>query len=125
KNVELSGLSNVQVLCANAFDVLHAHEREDRKFDTIVLDPPAFAKRKEGVKTALRAYRELNLRALRCLRPDGLLVTCSCSHKVSREAFEEVVVAAAHDARRAVQVLERRGAGPDHPALGTLPETEY
>jgi 23S rRNA (cytosine1962-C5)-methyltransferase len=124
-NAAANGRTTVEVQAANAFDVLHAFDREGRKFDTVVVDPPGLAKRREGVKTALRAYRELNLRALRCLRPDGLLVTCSCSHKVSREAFEEVVLAAARDARRAVQVLERRGAGMDHPALGTLPETEY
>jgi len=124
-NAVANGRSSVEVQAANAFDVLHAFDREGRKFDTVVIDPPGLAKRREGVKTALRAYRELNLRALRCLRPDGLLVTCSCSHKVSREAFEEVVLAAAGDARRAVQVLERRGAGIDHPALATLPESEY
>lgn len=124
-NAAANGRSNVEVQAANAFDVLHAFDREGRRFDTVVVDPPGLAKRREGVKTALRAYRELNLRALRCLKPDGLLVTCSCSHKVSREAFEEVVLAAARDAKRAVQVLERRGAGIDHPALGTLPETEY
>lgn len=124
-NAAASGRSNVEVLHANAFDVLHAFDREGRRFDTVVLDPPGLAKRREGVATALKAYRELNLRALRCLRPDGLLVTCSCSGKVTRETFEEVVLAAARDARRAVQILERRGAGIDHPALGSLPETEY
>jgi 23S rRNA (cytosine1962-C5)-methyltransferase len=124
-NAAANGLGNVEVMQANAFDVLHAFDREGRKVDTVVIDPPGLAKRREGVNTALRAYRELNLRALRCLRPDGLLVTCSCSGKVTREMFEEVVLAAARDARRPVQILERRGAGIDHPALGGLPETEY
>ena len=112
-------------MTANAFDVLHGFDKEGRRFDTVVLDPPGLAKRREGVKTALRAYHELNLRALRCLRRDGLLVTCSCSQKISREMFEDVVLAAARDARRMVQVLERRGAGSDHPVLATLPESEY
>jgi 23S rRNA (cytosine1962-C5)-methyltransferase len=115
----------VEARHANAFDVLHGFDREGRQFDTVVIDPPGLAKRKEGVQTALRAYRELNLRALRCLKPDGLLVTCSCSGKVTREMFEEMVLAAAKDAKRPVQILERRGAGSDHPVLGTLPETEY
>jgi 23S rRNA (cytosine1962-C5)-methyltransferase len=90
-----------------------------------VVDPPGLAKRREGLSTALRAYHELNLRAFKCLRPEGLLVTCSCSGKVSREAFEEMVLSAAADAKRPVQILERRGAGLDHPGLGGLPETEY
>ncbi len=124
-NAEVNGRTNVEVLHANAFDVLHKFEKEGRRFDTVVVDPPAFAKRKEGVKTALRAYHELNLRALKCLRPDGLLVSCSCSGKVSRDAFEQMILDAAADAKRAVQILERRGAGIDHPVLGTMPESEY
>ena len=124
-NATRNGRGNVKVEQANAFDVLHGFAREGRQFDTVVIDPPGLAKRKEGVGTALRAYHELNLRALKCVRPDGLLVTCSCSGKVSREAFEEMVLGAAKDARRQVQILERRGPGIDHPALGALPETEY
>jgi 23S rRNA (cytosine1962-C5)-methyltransferase len=124
-NAERNGRANVQVECANAFDVLHGFSREGRQFDTVVIDPPGLAKRKEGVGTALRAYHELNLRALKCVRPDGLLVTCSCSGKVSREDFEQMVLGAAKDAKRVVQIVERRGAGIDHPGLGALPETEY
>ena len=124
-NAEANGRGNVKVECANAFDVLHGFSREGRQFDTVVIDPPGLAKRKQGVGVAMGAYHELNLRALKCVRPDGLLVTCSCSGKVSREAFEEMVLGAAKDARRAVQILERRGAGIDHPGLGALPETEY
>lgn len=125
ENARRNGRGNVTVEQANAFDVLHAFDREGRKFDTVVLDPPGLAKRKEGLKTALRAYRELNLRALKAVRPDGLLVTCSCSGKLTRQDFEELVLSAAQDARRAVQVLERRGAGMDHPVLASLPESEY
>jgi 23S rRNA (cytosine1962-C5)-methyltransferase len=124
-NARANGRDNVTVRNANAFDVLHEFDRAGRKFDTIVLDPPGLAKRKEGLGTAIRAYKELNLRALRCLAPDGLLVTCSCSGRLTRDAFEEMVLSAALDARRSVQILERRGAGLDHPVLAALPESEY
>jgi 23S rRNA (cytosine1962-C5)-methyltransferase len=90
-----------------------------------VLDPPAFAKSKRAVEGALRGYKEMNLRAMKMLKPGGTLVTCSCSHHVAREEFVGVVGAAAADARRRVQVLETRGAAPDHPEVLTLPETVY
>lgn len=125
QNAARNGRANVTVDNANAFDVLRRLADSGRRFDTVVLDPPGLAKRREGLATALRAYHELNLRALKCLKPDGLLVTCSCSGKLSREAFEEMVLSAAADAKRPVQILERRGAGLDHPVLGGLPETEY
>lgn len=124
-NAAANGCHNVTVQTANAFDVLRGYADEGRRFDVVVLDPPGLAKRKEGLKAARRAYHELNLRALKLVKPDGLLVTCSCSGKVRRELFDELVLEAAADAKRQVQVLERRGAGVDHPALGTLPETEY
>jgi 23S rRNA (cytosine1962-C5)-methyltransferase len=124
-NAAANGRHNVEVQHGNAFDVLHQLDRSGRRFDTVVLDPPGLAKRREGLHTALRAYKEINLRALRCLRPDGLLVTCSCSGKLTREAFEQMVLSAAQDARRSVQILERRGAGVDHPVLGALPESDY
>lgn len=124
-NAEANGRANVTVENANAFDVLKRFDTEGRRFDTIVLDPPGLAKRREGLATALRAYHELNLRALRCLKPDGVLVTCSCSGKLDRAGFEDMVLAAASDAKRPVQILERRGAGLDHPVLGGLLETEY
>jgi len=125
ENAQRNGRANVRVETANAFDVLHALDRDGERFDTVVLDPPGLAKRAKGAGTAMRAYRELNVRALRLLRPDGLLVTCSCSGKVTAEAFEEMLLGAADDVRRPVQILERRGPGPDHPALAGLPETEY
>ncbi|MBX7114987.1 MAG: class I SAM-dependent rRNA methyltransferase [Myxococcaceae bacterium] len=120
-----NGRSNVTVECGNAFDVLRNYEREGRQFDTVVIDPPGLAKRKEGLKTAMRAYHELNLRALKLLKPEGLLVSCSCSGKLTRQAFEEMILGAAKDAKRSLQVLERRGAGIDHPPLLGLPQTEY
>jgi 23S rRNA (cytosine1962-C5)-methyltransferase len=125
ENLRRNGRGNVRVEEANAFDVLHQMDREGERFDTVVLDPPALAKRREGERTALRAYRELNVRALRLLRSGGLLVTCSCSGKVRPAEFEQMLLGAAEDVRRPVQILERRGPAADHPALGGLPETEY
>jgi 23S rRNA (cytosine1962-C5)-methyltransferase len=125
ENATRNGRSNVTVENGNAFDVLRRFAESGRRFDTVVLDPPGLAKRREGMATALRAYHELNLRALKCLKPEGLLVTCSCSGKLSREAFEQMVVSAVEDAKRPVQILERRGAGLDHPVLAGLPDTEY
>lgn len=124
-NVELNGRKNVTITHGNAFDVLRTFADEGRKFDTVVVDPPGLAKRKEGLQTAKRAYHELNVRAFKLLKPDGLLVSCSCSGKVSRAAFEDLLLEAAADAKRSVQILERRGAGIDHPPLASLPETEY
>jgi 23S rRNA (cytosine1962-C5)-methyltransferase len=125
ENAERNGRANVTVEVQNAFDALHGFDKDARRFDTIIIDPPAFAKRKEGLPAALRAYRELNLRALRLLRPGGVLISCSCSAKVSPAQFESIILGAAGDVHRPVQVLERRGAGRDHPALLGIPETEY
>lgn len=125
ENARANGRDNVRVEQANAFDLLRRFDKEGRRFDTVVVDPPGLAKRKEGLATALRAYNELNLRAFKIIRPGGLLVSCSCSGKLSKEAFESMLVDAAADARRSVQILERRGAGLDHPVLAALPETEY
>jgi 23S rRNA (cytosine1962-C5)-methyltransferase len=110
---------------ANAFDLLRDWSGAARTFDTIVLDPPAFAKSKRAVEGALRGYKELNLRALKMLRPNGTLVTCSCSHHISQDEFQGVVASAAGDARRRLRILERRGASPDHPVILNIPETEY
>ena len=109
----------------DAFEVLRDWAAAREQFDTIVLDPPAFAKSKRAVEGALRGYKELNLRAMQMLKPHGLLVTCSCSHHVSATEFEGVVAAAAADARRRVRLLGRRGAAPDHPVVLNIPETEY
>lgn len=95
------------------------------QYDTVILDPPAFAKSKRAVEGALRGYKELNLRGMKLVRPGGLLVTCSCSHHVGWTDLEGAVASAAGDAHRRVRLLERRGAAPDHPVILTLPETEY
>ena len=110
---------------ADAFEILREWSQAGQVFDTIVLDPPAFAKSKRAVEGALRGYKELNLRALKMLRPGGLLITCSCSHHVSWADLEAAVSSAAADASRRVRLLERRGAAPDHPVVLNLPETEY
>jgi 23S rRNA (cytosine1962-C5)-methyltransferase len=110
---------------ANAFDLLRDWSTAGNTYDTIVLDPPAFAKSKRAVDGALRGYKELNLRAFKMLRPGGTLVTCSCSHHIGWDEFHGVVAAAAGDAQRRVRLLERRGAAPDHPVVLNIPETEY
>jgi 23S rRNA (cytosine1962-C5)-methyltransferase len=124
-NARANGRENVTVETGNAFDVLRRLADEGRQFDTVIIDPPGLAKRREGLATARRAYHELNVRAFKLVRPEGLLVSCSCSGKLSRVAFEELLLGAAGDAKRQVQVLERRGAGIDHPVLAGLPDTEY
>ncbi|MEG9436802.1 class I SAM-dependent rRNA methyltransferase [Edaphobacter sp. HDX4] len=117
--------ADVDWIEADAFDLLRDYDASNQRFDTIVLDPPAFAKSKRALEGALRGYKEMNLRALKMLQPGGMLITCSCSHHMGREEFVSVVAAAASDSRRRVQVLETRGAAPDHPEVLTLPETAY
>jgi 23S rRNA (cytosine1962-C5)-methyltransferase len=125
RNAERNGFTRMVVEQANAFDRLRALESERRSFDVVVIDPPALAKRKSALRGAERAYKELNLRGLRLTRRDGILISCSCSGKLSPEMFGEILVDAAKDAGRSVQLLERRGAGRDHPPLVGVPETEY
>ncbi len=125
RNAALSGVSNLSVTEANAFDLLRDRLAEGKRYDTVVLDPPAFAKSKATVPAALRGYKEVNLRALQLLRPGGILLTFTCSFHVGVDAFEALVTDAAKDARRDVQVLERRGAARDHPVLLAAPETRY
>jgi 23S rRNA (cytosine1962-C5)-methyltransferase len=126
RNLELNSVpARVEWIEADAFELLREYEANGERYDTIVLDPPAFAKSKRAAEGAMRGYKELNLRAMKMLAPGGTLVTCSCSHHVGMAEFTEVVAAAASDAGRRVQVLEIRGAAPDHPAVLTLPETSY
>ncbi len=109
----------------NAFDLLRDYSDSGRQFDSIVLDPPAFAKSKQNLQTAMRGYKELNLRALKMLRPGGTLVTCSCSFHVTPEAFLEVIAQAARDAHKSLRILENRAQAKDHPILLGVPETYY
>jgi 23S rRNA (cytosine1962-C5)-methyltransferase len=110
---------------ANAFDLLKDYAASKRRYDTIVLDPPAFAKTKGNLDAALRGYKELNLRALKMLRPGGVLVTCSCSYHVSTANFLEMLASAAVDAHRSLRLIEVRGQAKDHPVLLSVPETSY
>ena len=110
---------------ANAFDLLRDYAAANRRYDTIVLDPPAFAKTKRDLEKALGGYKELNLRAMKMLRPGGILVTCCCSYHVSAADFLKVVADAAQDAHKTLRVVENRGAARDHPILLNVPETSY
>jgi 23S rRNA (cytosine1962-C5)-methyltransferase len=115
----------LDAVVANVFDALRALEREERRFDLIVLDPPPFTRRRGAVDAALRGYKEITLRALRCLRPAGLLATFSCSHHVGPALFEEICRAAAGDVGRAVRVHATLTQARDHPVLLAVPETRY
>jgi 23S rRNA (cytosine1962-C5)-methyltransferase len=110
---------------ANAFDLLRDYADVGRRYDTIVLDPPAFAKSKSNLETALRGYKELNLRTLKMLRPGGILISCCCSYHVSPAQYLEVVAVSARDVHRSLRIIETRGQAKDHPVLPNVPETEY
>ena len=124
-NATQNAITNVHARAMNVFDELRELERRGERFETIVLDPPAFAKSKAAVAKALSGYKEINLRALKLLRPGGVLVTCSCSYNVSESMFADVLAAAAVDAHADVVVVEKRMQGRDHPVLMTVPETYY
>ena len=124
-NASRNGLKNIEARAMNVFDELRELERRGRHFDTIVLDPPAFAKSRSAIAKALSGYKEINLRALKLLQPGGFLVTCSCSYNVSEAAFADVLASAAVDAHADVVVVEKRMQGRDHPVLMTVPETLY
>jgi 23S rRNA (cytosine1962-C5)-methyltransferase len=124
-NAARNGIANVEAREMNAFDELRELERSGERFDTIVLDPPAFAKNKGAIRKAMSGYKEINLRALKILAPGGFLVTCSCSYNVSEEMFLDVVSEAAADAAAEVSLVEKRAQGRDHPILINVPETYY
>ena len=124
KNAALNN-REIEWIEANAFDLLRDYAAAGKKYDTVVLDPPAFAKTKRDLDKALSGYKELNLRALKMLKPGGILISCSCSFHVSQPDFQGVVAAAAQDAHRFLRVLESRGASKDHPILLNVPETSY
>ena len=124
KNALLNG-RDLEWIEGNAFDLLREYAAGNRRYDTIVLDPPAFAKTKRDLEKALGGYKELNLRALKLLRPGGILVTCSCSFHVGASEFLGVVADAARDAHKSLRLVENRGAAKDHPILLNVPETSY
>ncbi len=125
ENATRNGLTNIEARAMNVFDELRELERTGSSFDTIVLDPPAFAKNKASVAKAIAGYKEINLRALKLLRPGGFLITCSCSYNIGEAAFLDVVASAAIDARAEMALVEKRTQARDHPILITVPETYY
>jgi 23S rRNA (cytosine1962-C5)-methyltransferase len=124
ENATLNG-REIEWIEGNAFDLLKDYAGAGRQYDTVILDPPAFAKSKRNLDTALRGYKELNLRALKMLRPGGILVSCSCSYHVSLADFVAVLASAAADAHKTVRVVEVRGQARDHPIMLNVPETAY
>ncbi len=125
ENAALNGISNIRTQCGDVFEVLRAYKAEGRKFDCIVLDPPAFCKSADEVKDAYRGYKDLNLLAMKLVRPGGYLVTCSCSHYMTFPLFEKMLVEAARNSGRRVQSVETKTQAPDHPSLLCAEETQY
>jgi 23S rRNA (cytosine1962-C5)-methyltransferase len=125
RNAEANDVANVEFREDDAFEVLSRYTSARRTFDTVVLDPPAFAKSRKQLDGAMRGYKDINLRALRLLAPGGILITCSCSHQVSEAMLLDVVAEASLDAGKTLRVLERRMQAQDHPVLLTVPETHY
>ena len=125
ENAELNSLDNITFTRANAFDLLRERSDAEARYDAVILDPPAFAKVKRDLPGATRAYKEINLRAIKLLNPGGVLVTCSCSYHFSRELMEETLRSATADAGCTMRVREWRGQALDHPEIITVPETRY
>lgn len=125
RNCALNGFGNVDFVEANAFDFLREKEGSGEAYDLICLDPPAFAKNRKALPGARSGYKEINLRALKLLKPEGILITSSCSYHMSESDFFDLICEAARDCRRFLQVLERRGQSSDHPVLAGMPETHY
>jgi len=125
RNAELNNAGNVEFREANVFDALRELEAAGERFDTIILDPPAFAKNRASAKAAARGYKEINLRAIKLLKPGGVIVTCTCSYHMSEEMFLKIIAEAANDAHRKLQLIEKRTQSSDHPILLSVPETYY
>jgi 23S rRNA (cytosine1962-C5)-methyltransferase len=125
RNAQRNGIASIDARAVNAFDALRQMERAGERFETIVLDPPAFAKSKDAVEKARAGYKEINLRALKLLAPGGVLVTCTCSYHVDEAAFGQIVYEASVDARVRVVVMEKRMQSRDHPVVLGVPETYY
>ena len=126
ENARLNGFGdNVRFIAANAFDLLSEQSKSGQKYDVIILDPPAFTKTRSAVESALRGYKEINLRAMKMVVPGGYLVSCSCSQHVTPDLFKKMIQDAAYDARVSLRQVEFRSQGKDHPILPAAPETEY
>jgi 23S rRNA (cytosine1962-C5)-methyltransferase len=124
-NAARNAIANVTFFESDVFDLLKRYDDQHRSYDTIVLDPPAFARSRAQVEGGLRGYKEINLRAMKMLEPGGTLITCTCSHHIGEADFLEAIAAASLDARRRITVIERRTQAADHPILLTAPETLY
>jgi len=126
KNIKSNKAENVmKAVCADVFDLLKEYEQKEEKFDVIILDPPAFTKSAKMIQKAYGGYKEINLRAMRLLNKGGILITCSCSYFMETNMFCDMIMHAAMDSHKQVQILEKRGAGPDHPVLLGYPKSEY
>src|SRR5438067_7662207 len=125
RNAQLNDVDNVEFKTANVFDALREMEAAGERFESIILDPPAFTKSRATIKSGARGYKEINLRALKLLHPGGVLITCTCSYHMSEEMFLGIIADAAVDARRRLQIIEKRGQSSDHPVLLGVPETHY
>ncbi len=126
KNIELNKAgTKMKAVCADIFDALKDYEDKGEKFDLIILDPPAFTKNAKNIQKAYGGYKEINLRAMRLLTENGILVTCSCSYFFDSEHFYGMIMKAAEDSKKRVQILAKYGAGPDHPVLAGYPKSEY
>ena len=125
-NIQMNHQKKVmKAVCADVFDLLKTYEAENKKFDVIILDPPAFTKSAKMIEKAYGGYKEINLRAMRLLSEGGILITCSCSYFMESSMFCDMIMHAAMDSHKKVQILEKRGAGPDHPVLLGYPKSEY
>jgi 23S rRNA (cytosine1962-C5)-methyltransferase len=125
RNQQLNSISNVTFREGNSFDLLKEYDEVGRRFQMVILDPPAFAKNRDSIPAAHRGYKEINLRALKILQPGGFLLTCSCSYHITEALFLQILAEAANDARKTIVVAERRTQAQDHPILLTMPETHY
>ena len=125
RNAAVNEINTIRAEAANIFDFLRALERAGEEFDTIILDPPAFAKNRSALPKALGGYKEINLRAMKLLASGGVLMTCSCSYNLDERTFRELVSAAANDAKVRIVLVEKRMQARDHPVLLGVPETYY
>ncbi len=125
ENSRLNQIQNVRFKIANVFDFLRELEKRGEKFDTIILDPPSFTRTRQSLERAIKGYKEINLRALKLLNPEGMLITCSCSQHFTEEIFLKILQDASYDAKKKLQLIEKRTQSSDHPILLTVPETYY
>ena len=124
-NATLNGFKNIATLQGDVFDVLRSFKREKRQFDTVILDPPAFCKTADEVKDAYRGYKDINLTAMKIVKSGGFLITCSCSHYMTTNLFEKMLIEAAKESGRIVRSVEIKTQAPDHPSLLCAEETQY